>query len=191
MRDALAEIDVAYPGLLLRFGGHAMAAGMSLRRADIDKFAAAFDVVARTRIPAEQLDAVLLTDGELGSDDFSIDLAQRLRDAGPWGQTFPEPLFDGVFDVASWQVMAETHLRLKLRCDGFEQPLGAVMFNGYRGSPVPARIRAASSAHRRRLERSRIVALAAAAYRTSLIAQQRIRTREFAKIHVFHIFCQP
>jgi single-stranded-DNA-specific exonuclease len=143
LRDALAEIDVAHPGLLLRFGGHAMAAGLSLRRDDIDTFSAAFDRIARTRIPAEQLDAVLLTDGELGSDDFSLDLAQRLHDAGPWGQTFPEPLFDGVFEVASWRVMGETHLRLQLRHEGIALPLGAVMFNGYRGTPVPQRIRAA------------------------------------------------
>ncbi|HST27988.1 MAG TPA: single-stranded-DNA-specific exonuclease RecJ, partial [Rudaea sp.] len=86
LRDALAEIDARRPGLIQRYGGHAMAAGLSLNRADLEAFGKAFDVVARSRLTADMLDAVAFTDGELDAQDFSLDLAQQLRYAGPWGQ---------------------------------------------------------------------------------------------------------
>jgi single-stranded-DNA-specific exonuclease len=142
LRDALAEIDARHPGLLLRFGGHAMAAGLSLRRDDIDAFTAAFDAIARERIAPEQLESVLLSDGELMPGDFSIELAQALRAGGPWGQAFPEPLFDGEFKVDSWRVVGEKHLRLKLRRDG-GAPVDAVQFNARVDAAPPPRIRAA------------------------------------------------
>ena len=143
LRDALAMIDVRHPGLIERFGGHAMAAGLSLRAADYQRFAAAFDAVAGELIEPERLQAVLHTDGELPSGGFTLELARQLRDAGPWGQAFPEPVFDNVFECASWKVMGETHLRLQLRDprDGTLQE--AVMFNAYHGQPPPARMRAA------------------------------------------------
>jgi single-stranded-DNA-specific exonuclease len=143
LRDALAEIDAAQPGLLRRFGGHAMAAGMSLERSGVAALADAFDAVARRHLSADQLDALLWTDGELAAADFSLELAQALRHAGPWGQGFPEPLFDGEFDVASWRVVGESHLRLKLRCAGRAEPLDAILFDGWRGEAPAARIRAA------------------------------------------------
>lgn len=143
LRDALAEIDARRPGLLLRFGGHAMAAGLSLHRGDVDTFAAEFDAVACARIAPESLDAVVLTDGELGPADFSLDLAQQLRYAGPWGQGFAEPLFDGVFAVDSWRVVGEKHVRFKLRHPGLTQLLDAIMFNAYEGVAPPEQLRAA------------------------------------------------
>ena len=142
LRDALAEIDTRRPGLLRRFGGHAMAAGLSLHRGDVETFAAAFDEVVRERIAPDALDAIMLTDGELDPGDFSLGLAQQLRYAGPWGQGFPEPLFDGVFVVESWRVLGEKHLRFALRRDGVANALEAVMFNVYTGTPPPARLRA-------------------------------------------------
>lgn len=143
LRDALAEIDARYPGLLIRFGGHAMAAGLSLRRDDIETFSAAFDAVARAHIAPEALDAVLLTDGELDAGDFSLDLAQQLRYAGPWGQAFPEPVFEGEFTVESWKVLGETHLRLDLSHASLVRPLRAMAFGAYDGTPPPARVHAA------------------------------------------------
>ena len=143
LRDALAEIDAQQPGLLHKFGGHAMAAGLSLDRAGIEPLAAAFDGVARRRLGAEQLDAVLWTDGELEPADFSLDLAQALRHGGPWGQAFPEPLFDGEFEIERWRVVGEAHLRLTLRCAGRAAPLEAILFDGWTGAPPPRRIRAA------------------------------------------------
>src|SRR5262249_5867307 len=99
LRDALADVDALAPGLLGRFGGHAVAAGLSLRRGDVGAFAALFDAVARRRLSPEQLDATLLTDGELDPGELTLDLARELRNAGPWGQAFPEPLFDGEFGL--------------------------------------------------------------------------------------------
>lgn len=143
LRDVLAEVDAANPGLLGRFGGHAMAAGLTLGRGDLERFAAAFDQAARRRLLPEQLDAVLSTDGELEPADYTLDLARQLRNAGPWGQAFPEPLFDGEFDIAGTRAIGDVHLRLKLRQRGADAPLDAVLFNACRHGRLPSSIRAA------------------------------------------------
>ena len=142
IRDALAAIDARAPGLIERFGGHAMAAGLSLKTCDYPRFAAAFDAIARELIDAERLQAVLFTDGELPPGAASLKLARQLRHAGPWGQAFPEPLFDNLFECASWKVMGERHLRLQLRDPRDGSVHDAVMFNAYHGQPPPARLRA-------------------------------------------------
>ncbi|WP_426702994.1 single-stranded-DNA-specific exonuclease RecJ [Rhodanobacter sp. Col0626] len=143
IRDALAVIDARQPGLIERFGGHAMAAGLSLKAGDYPRFATAFDAVARELIDAERLQAVLYTDGELPPGAASLDLARQLRHAGPWGQAFPEPLFDNLFECASWKVMGERHLRLQLRDPRDGAVHDAVMFNAYHGQPPPSVMRAA------------------------------------------------
>jgi single-stranded-DNA-specific exonuclease len=143
LRDALAEIDARHPGLLLRFGGHAMAAGLSLHRSDIAAFTTAFDAVARERIAPEQLESILLSDGELDATDFSIELARALRAGGPWGQAFPEPLFDGEFDVESWKVVADKHLKFRLRRHGLGGALDGIQFNATLTEKPPQRLRAA------------------------------------------------
>jgi single-stranded-DNA-specific exonuclease len=142
LRDALAEIDIRAPGLLLRFGGHAMAAGLSLRRGDIERFAREFDAVARTHLDSTALDALLQTDGELAASDLCLDLAQQLRYGGPWGQAFPEPLFDGVFSVESVRPIGENHRRLKLHIADCTRIFEAVQFNIDPAEQLPARIRA-------------------------------------------------
>ena len=141
VRDALAEVDAAQPGLILRFGGHAMAAGLGVREADIPAFSRAFEAVARARIAPEWLDATVLTDGELGAEDASLDLAQQLRWAGPWGQGFPEPVFDGEFAVASWRVVGERHLKLQLERRG--KRIDAIEFGGWTDEPPPPTVRIA------------------------------------------------
>lgn len=143
LRDALAEIDARVPGLLQRFGGHAMAAGMTLHRGDVARLAQEFDAVARVHLAPAQLDALLLTDGELAAADFSLEFATQLRYAGPWGQAFPEPLFDGEFAVESARVVGENHWRLKLRCARSGKLLDAMQFQAEVATPLPARIRAA------------------------------------------------
>lgn len=143
LRDALADVDAAHPGLLIRFGGHAMAAGLSLPAARLAEFAAAFDAVARRRLDAAQLEAVLHTDGCLAAHEYDLDLARALRFAGPWGQAFPEPLFDDEFRLLDWKLMGQTHLRLTLQHAQRREPLEAVMFGGYAGQPPPQRLRAA------------------------------------------------
>lgn len=142
IRDALAVIDARHPGLIERFGGHAMAAGLSLKLNDYPRFAEAFDAVARELIEPERLQAVLYTDGELPPGAVSLPLARQLRQAGPWGQAFPEPLFDNLFECASWKVMAERHLRLQLRDPRDGALHDAVMFNAYHGQPPPPQLRA-------------------------------------------------
>jgi len=142
LRDALAEVDARNPGLIARFGGHAMAAGLSMNRADLEKFSEAFDAVARVHLQPEMLDAIQLTDGELAPADFSLDLARQLRQAGPWGQGFPEPAFDGEFAVESWKVVGERHLKLRLRQAGLRDALYAIAFNCYVGVAPPSRLSA-------------------------------------------------
>jgi len=115
IRDALDAVAVRHPGLLNKFGGHAMAAGMSLEAARLDEFRQAFLAELDTQLNEETLTGVLETDGELQSDDFSLEMSELLRDAGPWGQGFPEPLFDGIFKVLSARIVGERHLKLSLR----------------------------------------------------------------------------
>ncbi|WP_266181779.1 single-stranded-DNA-specific exonuclease RecJ [Dyella humicola] len=142
IRDALAMIDARHPGLIERFGGHAMAAGLSLKAADYPRFAAAFDALAREWLDQDHLQAVQLSDGELPPGAATLDLAHQLRAAGPWGQAFPEPIFDNVFECASWRLMGERHLRLSLRDPRDGSVHDAVMFNAYEGSPPPVSLRA-------------------------------------------------
>ncbi|WP_017461042.1 single-stranded-DNA-specific exonuclease RecJ [Dyella ginsengisoli] len=143
IRDALAAIDARQPGLVERFGGHAMAAGLSLRVEDFERFAAAFDAVAREWLGERPLQPVLDTDGELAPEHLHLDLARLLRHAAPWGQAFPEPVFDNVFECRSWRVMGEKHLRLDLRDPRDGRTHEAVMFNAYHGVAPPPVLRAA------------------------------------------------
>jgi len=143
VRDILAEVDVRRPGLIMRFGGHAMAAGLTLERASVTEFAAEFDAVIRERVAPELFDPVMLTDGELDGGDFCLDLAYQLRHAGPWGQGFAEPLFDNLFELASWSLVGGRHWRLALRLPGLAQPIAAILFNVDVGSTPPQRLRAA------------------------------------------------
>lgn len=142
VRDALAMIDARHPGLIMRFGGHAMAAGLSLKTEDYPRFAAAFDTLAREWLDEDQLQAIQLTDGELPPGAATLDLARQLRAAGPWGQAFPEPVFDNLFECASWRVMGQRHLRLSLRDPRDGSVHDAVMFNAYTGTPPPNVFRA-------------------------------------------------
>jgi single-stranded-DNA-specific exonuclease len=143
IRDALAEVERREPGLIERFGGHAMAAGLSLERTRLETFRETFEAVARDALTPEHLLRVLLTDGELRPEDLNLDTAERLRSAGPWGQDFPEPLFDGEFTLEHVRVMKDVHLKLTVRAGGQGQPLEAVAFNqaAALASDRPARLR--------------------------------------------------
>jgi single-stranded-DNA-specific exonuclease len=142
LRDALAEVDTNCPDLIVRFGGHAMAAGLTLQSANLERFATEFDAVARRRIDASLLEQCVWSDGELASGDFSFDAANALRYGAPWGQGFAEPSFDNVFDVESWRAVGERHLKLKLRLDGSDETFEAIMFNALDAIPPPSRLRA-------------------------------------------------
>ncbi len=112
MRDLLVDISNANPGLVERFGGHARAAGLSLARDQLALFRDAFDQrLATEQFAEEQVD----TDGELKADEFCVETVQAIDQAGPWGQAWPEPLFDGRFRVESRRVVGQDHLKLRLR----------------------------------------------------------------------------
>ena len=134
IRDALAAVDARHPGLIEKFGGHAMAAGLSLRREAFETFREAFVAQIRQSVDASLLQAELLSDGELAADELDHRHAEALRASGPWGQGFPEPLFDGHFEVVNWRVLKERHLKLELRYPGIPRPLNAIHFNGWKGA---------------------------------------------------------
>ena len=127
IRDALDALAGSHPGLLVKFGGHAMAAGLSIRRVHYEHFARAFDRVVRERLPAAALQARVETDGQLSSSEVTLQNAMLLADAGPWGQAFPEPSFHGEFEIVNQRVVGETHLKLVLRCGG--RLVDAIAFN--------------------------------------------------------------
>jgi len=129
IRDILDAVATRHPGLITKFGGHAMAAGMTLPRDAYETFAAAFvDEVARHAEDVE-LQAVIESDGELQPDEFALELATQLRFAGPWGQHFPEPVFDGCFTIVSQRLVGEKHLKLVLAHPDSQQLLDAIAFN--------------------------------------------------------------
>jgi single-stranded-DNA-specific exonuclease len=140
VRDALADIAAREPGLIGRFGGHAMAAGLSLPRANYERFAAAFAALAEERIDAAALQAEIWSDGVLARGEIDRALAEQLRLAGPWGQAFPEPVFDGEFALDGWRVVGESHLKLRLRHADGGEPLDAIEFGGWRGEAPAARM---------------------------------------------------
>jgi single-stranded-DNA-specific exonuclease len=129
VRDTLDAVAAAHPGLITRFGGHAMAAGLSLPTGSLDAFEQAFDAEVRRRLSAEDLQGIVLSDGELAPDDFGLELAEALRAGGPWGQGFPEPLFDNVFEVINARVVGGRHLKLQLRLPRTQLHLDAIAFN--------------------------------------------------------------
>ena len=138
IRDVLDEIATQYPGLIAKFGGHAMAAGLTINRIHFKQFAKIFDQTVAAHLPVDALHAVFVTDGELRPDEFDLGLAIELRNGGPWGQGFPEPSFVGEFEVVSERVVGERHLKLTLK--SADRLLDAIAF----GTPPVAakRVRA-------------------------------------------------
>lgn len=129
IRDALDAVAARQPGLISKFGGHAMAAGLSLPQANFAAFTAAFDAEVRRQLSADDLTGRLLSDGQLSVEEFHLDLARALRQAGPWGQHFPEPLFHGIFQVVRQRLVGERHLKLVVRSECGALQLDAIAFN--------------------------------------------------------------
>ncbi len=143
IRDALADISARHPGLIERFGGHAMAAGLSLAPEKLEAFRTAFLDHAQRQLDASLLRAELRTDGALNPADMTRALAELLRDGGPWGQGFPEPVFDDEFTVENWRRVGQNHLKLQLRHAQANAPIDAIWFGGWQGQPPPPRVHAA------------------------------------------------
>jgi len=129
MRDALERLDTLNPGLILKFGGHAMAAGLSLEEKHFEEFSQRFgDLVGEWLDPA-LLQGEIWSDGPLAPQEMTLDVAEMLRDAGPWGQMFPEPLFDGKFRLLQQRLVGERHLKVMVEPLGGGPLLDGIAFN--------------------------------------------------------------
>lgn len=137
LRDALDRVDKRHAGLMLKFGGHAAAAGLTLRREDLPVFAAAFEAVARELLSPADLERVIETDGPLGPEEYQLEHALMLQEA-VWGQGFPPPLFHGEFRVDGQRLVGEKHLKLRLSDNGLAAD--AMLFN--HDEALPERIQA-------------------------------------------------
>lgn len=115
IRDAMDNVATRHPGLLRKFGGHAMAAGLSLAESDFDAFRQAMEQEVARWAQGMDTEGVLWTDGALDPQELSLESAELLRDAAPWGQQFPEPKFDGIFHVLESRIVGEKHLKLRVR----------------------------------------------------------------------------
>ena len=128
IKDVFDEIARLYPELILTFGGHAMAAGLTIEESQFDRFSDAFNKVVDRYISSDSLEDQCLTDGELSGDDFSLPLALAIQNSGPWGQSFPEPIFVGQFKILDKRVVGKSHLKLKLQSRN-NNTLDAIAFN--------------------------------------------------------------
>ena len=129
IRDLLEEITRRHPDLILTFGGHAMAAGLTIKESDFDSFSSKFIDTLNDYIALENMQDECLTDGELSSNDLSMALAQEIQSAGPWGQLFPEPVFEGQFKLIEKRIVGEKHLKLRLQVVGNNRIFDAIAFN--------------------------------------------------------------
>lgn len=127
IRDMLDLVDKKIPGVILKFGGHAMAAGLSLKEADFELFSKTINRVLQEQVDNDLLNNIILCDGQLNSQQFSLEQAQELRDAGPWGQGFPAPLFDGEFKLLQQRLVGSQHLKMTLEFEG--KTIDAIAFN--------------------------------------------------------------
>ncbi len=128
IRDALDVVAKRHPELLQKFGGHAMAAGLSLQKKDLSAFSAAFNEVATQQLNADALHAELQTDGALVGRECSMELAYSLNQAGPWGQGFLQPVFEGEFIIIQQRLVGEKHLKLQLVDEQSGQSHDAIAF---------------------------------------------------------------
>ncbi len=130
LRDALAAIDAQSPGLIERFGGHAMAAGLTLHKDALERFRVLFDSECRARLDAAALQHCVETDGALTPRELCIETAQLLESAGPWGQGFPEPVFDDAFEVVEARPVGADGAHIKYRLRHAAGIVSAIHFNG-------------------------------------------------------------
>ena len=128
IRDALSVVAAQHPELISKYGGHAMAAGLTLPEANFPLFSQAFDEEVRRQLREEDLTGRLLSDGSLAIEEFHLELARALRHAGPWGQHFPEPLFHGVFQLVEQRIVGERHLKVVLKTECGSVKLDGIAF---------------------------------------------------------------
>ncbi|NTX86271.1 single-stranded-DNA-specific exonuclease RecJ [Citrobacter youngae] len=129
MRDVLERLDTLYPGMIIKFGGHAMAAGLSLEEAQFEHFQQRFGELVTEWLDPALLQGEVVSDGALSAAEMTMEVAQMLRDAGPWGQMFPEPLFDGHFRLLQQRLVGERHLKVMVEPVGGGPLLDGIAFN--------------------------------------------------------------
>jgi single-stranded-DNA-specific exonuclease len=129
IRDVLAYLDARHPGVMQAFGGHAMAAGLTLDRAQYAAFVEALPGAVNAVLGGVELNAEILTDGGLQASDVSLDFARGLEELAPWGQRFPEPVFDGLFRVIDSRVLGGSHLKMIVQPVDGSEPVDAIAFN--------------------------------------------------------------
>ncbi|MCO6523832.1 MAG: single-stranded-DNA-specific exonuclease RecJ [Candidatus Schmidhempelia sp.] len=129
LKDALERIDTANPGLIDCFGGHAMAAGLTIAESKLNEFRDCFEQLTNEMLDESLLDHMILSDGELQSEWFTCDIAQLLQEGGPWGQGFPEPLFDGKFYLHQQRIVGDKHLKVVVEPIGGGPLIEGIAFN--------------------------------------------------------------
>ncbi len=130
LRDVLDEVATQTPGLIEKFGGHAMAAGLSLNPGKLDEFSAAFNAIVQQHLTEESKEPIILSDGELPEELLTLPLAHSLKNNGPWGQHFPEPTFHGTFQIVNQRIVGQKHLKLVLSRETYSnQVFDAIAFN--------------------------------------------------------------
>lgn len=129
IRDVLAAIDKDHPGLIIKFGGHAMAAGLSIRPESLDQFRRALVDEVNKHLDLSQCEGEILTDGPLQPDEFNLETAQLIQQAGPWGQQFAEPVFDNVFEILDQRLVGKNHLKMTLTSTRNGVQVDAIAFN--------------------------------------------------------------
>jgi single-stranded-DNA-specific exonuclease len=128
IRDALVLIETNHPGLMIKFGGHAMAAGLSINAESYAKFRTIFDQIVTDSLTDKQRQHTIETDGELESNDLCLAVAEELQHYGPWGQNFPVPLFDGWFNILDKKEVGKGHCKMTLQTLDFSKRIDAIAF---------------------------------------------------------------
>lgn len=129
LRDTLDAIATEHPTLITKFGGHAQAAGLQIEQQHFEKFSEIFDKSVMKRVSPDMFTNNIMSDGELSGEELSLSLAYLLRETTPWGQQFPEPLFDGQFKILDQRLVGSKHLKLSLLAENCSRPFNAIMFN--------------------------------------------------------------
>jgi len=129
LRDIIEMIGTRHPGMITFFGGHAMAAGLTIPRTQFEAFQQIFDEEIRKHLSADDLHGVIYSDGALSDDDFNLELAEQLRMLTPWGHHFPEPIFDGEFEVLERRLLKDKHLKMRVRSQSGGIPIDVIAFN--------------------------------------------------------------
>ena len=129
IRDVIDRIATEQPELIVTFGGHAMAAGLTIMESAYERFADLFNEQIRLHVENYGLNSELYSDGELGREDINMEVAELIRAAGPWGQGFPEPVFEGIFEIVDKKIVGEKHLKLKVKTMNDNRQIDAIAFN--------------------------------------------------------------